>query len=134
MKQSWLKPIAYPLLASLLVINMPVQAAVMDTDAALNQTIMSTQRQQQQQEIARFMTREDVQQQLQHMGVTPEQALARVSALSDTELTQLHDKLPTATAGGDIVGALVFVFVLLLVTDILGLTKVFPFTRSIHHR
>jgi hypothetical protein len=29
-----------------------------------------------------------------------------------------------------VVGALVLIFVILLVTDILGLTKVFPFTRS----
>jgi hypothetical protein len=30
-----------------------------------------------------------------------------------------------------VVGAIVFIFVVLLVTDILGLTKVFPFTRSV---
>ena len=34
-------------------------------------------------------------------------------------------------AGGDgIVGAIVLVFIVLLVTDILGYTKVFPFTRQ----
>jgi hypothetical protein len=30
------------------------------------------------------------------------------------------------------VGALVLVFVILLITDLLGWTKVFPFTRPIH--
>ncbi|MBC7727858.1 MAG: PA2779 family protein, partial [Microbacteriaceae bacterium] len=40
--------------------------------------------------------------------------------------------LDTAPAGADggVIGVIVFIFVLLLVTDILGLTKVFPFTRS----
>ncbi|HEX2531678.1 MAG TPA: PA2779 family protein [Burkholderiaceae bacterium] len=38
------------------------------------------------------------------------------------------DSLP---AGGDsVIGVIVFIFVLLLITDILGLTKVFPFTRA----
>ena len=37
------------------------------------------------------------------------------------------DKAP---AGG-IIGVILFVFFVLLVTDILGFTKVFPFTRSI---
>ena len=34
-------------------------------------------------------------------------------------------------AGGDILGLVFTVFIILLVTDILGLTKVFPFTRSV---
>jgi len=33
-------------------------------------------------------------------------------------------------AGGDIIGVLFTVFVILLVTDILGFTNVFSFTRS----
>ena len=31
----------------------------------------------------------------------------------------------------DVLGVIVFIFVLLLITDILGLTKIFPFTRSV---
>jgi len=34
-------------------------------------------------------------------------------------------------AGGEILGILLTVFIVLLITDILGFTKVFPFTRSI---
>jgi hypothetical protein len=58
-------------------------------------------------------------------------ARARVAALTDAEAQMLVDQIDTSPAGAsDILGALVFIFVLLLVTDILGLTKVFPFTRS----
>lgn len=56
----------------------------------------------------------------------------RVAAMSDDEITHLSgkiDKLPAA--GSDVLGAVLFVFIVLLVTDILGLTKVFPFTRSV---
>ena len=49
----------------------------------------------------------------------------------DGTTRDLAGKVGTAPAGAGIVGALVFVFVVLLVTDILGLTKVFPFTRSV---
>jgi hypothetical protein len=35
-------------------------------------------------------------------------------------------------AGGtDLLGVLLFVFIVLLITDILGFTKVFPFTKPI---
>ena len=38
------------------------------------------------------------------------------------------DQLP---AGGDsVLGVLLVVFVILLITDILGFTRIFPFTRS----
>ena len=44
-----------------------------------------------------------------------------------TQLKQLgHKQLP---AGAGVIGALFAVFVILLVTDILGLTDVYPFTR-----
>jgi hypothetical protein len=60
---------------------------------------------------------------------------ARVAALSDEEVAQLAakiDSLPVgADAGASIIGALVLIFIVLLITDILGVTKVFPFTRPI---
>lgn len=65
-------------------------------------------------------------------GLSAEQARDRVAALTDAEVAQLAHTLDTAPAGADgVIGAIVFIFVLLLVTDILGLTKVYPFTRSV---
>jgi hypothetical protein len=40
-------------------------------------------------------------------------------------------KIDSLPAGGEFIGVLVFVFVLLLVTDILGFTKVYSFTRPV---
>ena len=45
------------------------------------------------------------------------------------EAAQMADRLDEMPAGASVVGALFAVFVILLVTDILGLTNVFPFTR-----
>ena len=54
-----------------------------------------------------------------------------MAALTDAETATLAGQIENLPAGGDsIVGALVFIFLVLLVTDILGLTKVYPFTRS----
>jgi hypothetical protein len=64
-------------------------------------------------------------------GVNPDEVKARVAALTDEEVSQMAQQIESAPAGAGIVGAIVFVFLVLLVTDILGLTKVFPFTRSV---
>ena len=81
--------------------------------------------------LAAALQRDDVVAALQARGVSPEQARARVTALSDAEAAQLAQQIDAVPAGGDVLGTIVFVFVLLLITDILGFTKIFPFTRSI---
>lgn len=77
------------------------------------------------------LTRADIRERLQQLGVDPQHATERIAALTDEEAARLAGTLENAPAGGGIVGAIVFVFVLLLVTDILGLTKVYPFTRPV---
>lgn len=81
--------------------------------------------------IRNFLEREDVRTQMHSLGVTADSAQSRVDALSDQEISELAGRLDELPAGGDIIGVLFAVFIILLVTDILGLTKVFPFTRSV---
>jgi hypothetical protein len=78
-----------------------------------------------------FFARSEVRQSLLSQGVDPAQAQARVDAMSDDEIQALDGRIAQAPAGGDVLGLIFTVFVILLVTDILGFTKVFPFTRSI---
>jgi hypothetical protein len=78
------------------------------------------------------LARADVAAALQARGVSLDAARARVAALSDDEAAQVAAEIDRLPAGGDgVLGTIVFIFVLLLVTDILGLTKVFPFTRAV---
>ena len=78
------------------------------------------------------LERADVAAALQARGIDLDQAHARVAALTDDEVAHVAHTLDTAPAGaGDVLGVIVFIFVLLLLTDILGFTKIFPFTRSI---
>lgn len=81
--------------------------------------------------VSGFLARDDVRQAMLAQGVTPQAALERVQAMSDVEVAQLAGRIDQAPAGGDVLGILFTVFVVLLVTDIMGLTKVFPFTRSV---
>ncbi len=78
-----------------------------------------------------FLAREDVGQALQGQGVSAQSAAQRVRAMSDAEVSQLAGRIDQAPAGGEVLGLLFTVFIVLLVTDIMGLTKVFPFTRSV---
>ncbi len=104
------------------------QAAMIGTD----QIYAAASAQQNHDRIAAALNRPEVISQLERMGVTKADAQARVAALTDTEAAAVASQIDSLPAGGDgILGALVLIFVVLLVTDILGLTKVFPFTRSV---
>lgn len=116
------------LIAGLLVIcialPLPSQGAMLATDSAL----AGAQREQ----VNRLLERADVQARLQAYGVNVDDVKSRVAALTDDEVAHLAAKIDSLPAGGEsIIGAIVLVFVILLITDILGLTKIFPFTRPI---
>jgi hypothetical protein len=82
--------------------------------------------------IEQALARADVAAALQARGVSVDAARERVAALTDAEAAQLATQIDQAPAGADgVLGTIVFIFVLLLITDILGLTKVFPFTRAV---
>jgi hypothetical protein len=79
-----------------------------------------------------MLGRDDVRRSLEALGVDPRAASARVDALTDAEIERLAGQVGTLPAGGaSVLGVLFAVFVILLVTDILGLTRIFPFTRPI---
>ena len=108
---------------------LPVQAGMLPTESALAGTSAARER------IVSALERRDVRAQLEAYGVNPADVSARIATLSDDEAAQLAERLGTLPAGGDgvgaVVGALVLVFIILLITDILGFTHVFPFTKPI---
>jgi len=111
--------------------SVTASAASISPEAVLAETTRSAL-DSQRAELAQWLQRDDIRSQMQALGVDPRLAEERVAALSDAEVQDLHGRLDEArVAGSGVVGALVFIFVLLLVTDLLGLTKVFPFTRSV---
>ncbi len=82
-------------------------------------------------QLAAALDRADVAAMLEQHGVTVEQAKARLASMTEAEVNQLAATMNSAPAGAGIIGVLFTVFVILLVTDILGFTKIFPFTRAV---
>jgi len=74
---------------------------------------------------------EELKAQLEEMGVDPEQLNDRIASLTASEIVKLNAELEQQPAGG-IVGALVTVFAVLVVTDMLCATNVFTFVKCIN--
>lgn len=108
-----------------------VQAAMVSSEQVAEATATSNG-EQDRARIISTLSREDVQAALVARGIDPAQAQDRVAALTDEEASAMASHLDSAAAGGNgIIGAIVLVFLVLLLTDILGFTKIFPFTRSV---
>jgi len=100
----------------------PALAGIVGTDAV----VAGVERER----LAGLLDRSDVQTRLQALGVDPALARARVAALTDEEAARLTAEMDALPAGGDALGVALIVFLVLLFTDIMGYTKIFPFTRS----
>ncbi len=131
LNSTFLRALSPFLICSLLMIPHGVQAnaSMLSTETFLNENATSNPRER----ILLLIQKEEVQKKLQEYGVTPAEAKARIASLSDREIAGLNQKIDQLPAGADAAGAIIgtalVVFLVLLVTDILCLTKVFSFTR-----
>ena len=82
-------------------------------------------------ELSMLVERDDVKLQLQNMGVDINDVQARIDALTDDEIQQMSANLNEMPAGGDVLGIALTVFIVLVITDLLGATNIFPFIKSI---
>lgn len=108
----------------------PAQAAFVNTEQVMQAQSPAAQNRS---AFLAAVAREDVSEMLGVWGVSGDEAAARIQAMSDAEIMQLASALPGEPAGqgavGAIVGAVVFIFVVLLITDILGFTSVYGFVN-----
>lgn len=127
-----LRAVAMMMAVIMALVSMPLgvaRAALVGTDQVIERSEVAVERER----VAAFLEREDVRSQLVVLGVDPAEAAERVASLSDEEVAEIAgqlDQLPSGEgAVGTVVGAIVIIFLVLLVTDLLGLTNVFPFVR-----
>jgi hypothetical protein len=71
------------------------------------------------------LARDEVRSALEHYGVDPSDADARVAALTDQELQQLADDLEDLPAGGDLLAVVGIVFLVLLILELVGVIDIF---------
>ena len=126
------KPLSLFLIFSFILLDftaLAAKAGLIGTEDVINTLKGETSRSR----ITAFLDRQDVQESFLKKGIDPLQAKKRVDSLTDQEVSQICKVLDQLPAGGDgvgtVVGAIVLIFLILLLTDILGLTHVFPFVR-----
>jgi hypothetical protein len=124
--------VALVVATAMLVVSMPLgaaRAALVSTEQMLEGHAGAADRAR----VLGFLQREDVRAQMVTLGVDPDEAAARVAALSDDQVRAIAghlDQLPAGqSAVAAVIGAALIIFLVLLVTDLLGLTHIFPFVN-----
>ncbi len=104
--------------------SIPAQAAMIDTaqivgvagDQVLDQKTMQQKR-------------DWIQAELVKGGISPADSALRVSSMSDNQVKQIHQRMDEMPAGAGTAGAIILIFAVLAVTDLMGVTDIFPFIR-----
>lgn len=101
----------------------PLQAAMVD-----NQTLMS--------EITRAdlidaLDRTEIQNLLVSQGVDLDAAKMRIQQMNVDELASLQQDFQQLPAGAGAAGTIAIIFIVLLITDMMGATDIFPFVKKV---
>lgn len=130
MNRTFTKLLSLTLTFTMLISTIPVAFAgngMVGTDAVLNHEANELDRGR----LLSMLDSEQVVAAIARHGVSMDEARARIAAMSDAEIQLLNERIDELPAGGNnALGILFTVFIILLVTDLLGLTNVFPFTRN----
>jgi hypothetical protein len=128
------KPISIFFAILMLFLSVPVHsvlAAMIETE-----TVIEAGRGREVREyLNQFLERQDVQTAIIAQGIDPLEARARVNSLSDAEVIKIADQIEQLPAGGDsflgvVLALAIIIFIVLVITDMTGVTDVFPFIKS----
>jgi hypothetical protein len=128
-----LKPMSISLAVIMFLIGAPVHSvlgAMIGTE-----TVMDSARGREAREyLHQLLARKDVQNAFIAQNIDPIEARARIDSLSDDEVIRMADQIDQLPAGGSAIEVLLVIilvgFIVLVITDITGLTDVFPFIKS----
>lgn len=98
----------------------PAAAAMMGTAEFAPDT-----RAEQLQRVDSFLAQQQVRDMLQQKGVNPDDARARVAALSDAELAMVSQQIDELPAGAGALAVIGIAFLVLIILEIVGVTNVF---------
>jgi predicted PurR-regulated permease PerM len=107
---------------------LPAQAAMIGNEQIINQS----QSQQTRGSLQQLFEQDTARQQLQAWGVNPEQIQNRIDSLTDSELARINQQVDTLDAGGNVLGILLIIFIVFVITDVLGATDIFPFIHPVN--
>lgn len=82
--------------------------------------------------LRRFLEQENARQQLRQLGVSTASLDERISRLTDSELARINQGIDSMHAGGTgVLGVVVLIFVIFVITDVIGATDIFPFIHPV---
>jgi hypothetical protein len=105
-----------------------IQAAMISNDQILKQA----QHEVKVIQLISMLDKATVKEKLTQMGVDPIAARERVNQFTDEELSSLVNDIEALPAGGDFGGTLLTLFIIFVITDMLGATDIFPFVKNIN--
>lgn len=124
-----IRAVARLMAAVMVIVSLPLgaaQAGMVSTDQVIDSVAVADTRAW----VMDFLARDDVRQQMEALGVDGDEAAARAANMTDAEVMQLAGQLEQLPAGqsaaGAVLGLFVVILIILFVTDILGLTSVYP--------
>ena len=104
------------------------QAAMISNDMVINHAQHNSERT----ELLQTINRADVKEQLLNMGVKAEDIESRVKLMTHEEIAQLNQQIDELPAGGDLLGVILIVFIVFVITDVIGSTDIFPFIKPVN--
>ena len=105
------------------------QAAMISNDLVINQVQHSSART----ELLQTINRADVKEQLLNLGVKAEDIESRVKLMTHEEIAQLNQQINELPAGGSsLLGVLLIIFIVFVITDVIGATDIFPFIKPVN--
>lgn len=75
--------------------------------------------------------RQAIESQLVDLGVDPQMAKSRTASLSDQQVADISTRLSDLPAGADAGGIILTIFIIFVITDVIGATDIFPFIHPV---
>jgi len=104
------------------------QAAMISNDQVINHLQHNSART----ELLQTINRADVKEQLLNMGVKAADIESRIKLMTHEEIAQLNQQIDELPAGGDVLGVILIIFIVFVITDVIGATDIFPFIKPVN--
>lgn len=75
--------------------------------------------------------RQSIEKQLVELGVDAPNARQRVARMSDSQIAEISSRIAELPAGADAGGILLTIFIVFVITDVIGATDIFPFIKPV---
>ncbi len=101
----------------------PLQAAMVGNETLMNEITRA--------DLIDSLDRAEIKSMLISNGVDPDAAKLRIQQMNDDELASLKQDFQQLPVGAGGLGTIAFIFVVLLITDMIGATDIFPFVKKV---